>query len=156
MRLVAVVSRQGIGLPGLSAAHLATLEIGKGAYHEWNVHVRGPAVFLESPPGWNPGSNVRSGADRVVYEIPRAQVLLRWCLDGTETFTGSDFTKYSPPPPIVREETPQESSPAVQTVAPAVPAPAVSQPTIPDDEPEMADPDDPDGLPVVRKRKGRG
>lgn len=47
----------------------------------WTVEVRGPAVFLRSPRGWEPGkpfATLDPKGPQTVYEVPRAECLLVW------------------------------------------------------------------------------
>lgn len=63
----------------------------------WKVDVRGPAVFLVSPPGWSPtpqpGERPTSGPV-TVFEIPRIQCVMRW--EGADSMDNAQ--KHATPP----------------------------------------------------------
>lgn len=50
----------------------------------WRVAIRGPAVFLISPCGWEPGKALplldKSGPRRIV-EVPRSECVMQWETD---------------------------------------------------------------------------
>lgn len=96
MKLVTFQPFTALPLPGLRAGATLTINIGDGPFKDWRVHVRGPAVFLVSPPGFKIGTppNEWAGSDRRVYEIPRAHCYLGWQLGPTEKL--DDVVKYSP------------------------------------------------------------
>lgn len=69
-------------------------EIGKGQYERWTVHVRGPAVFLVSPPGWHLGKPA-SGSNRVAHEVPRTSCAITWDIEDGEDLKATGT--WSPP-----------------------------------------------------------
>ncbi len=62
--------------------------------HGWRIMLRGPAVFLVSPPGWMPGlsPNAREkDGPSTVYEIPRISCVARWeGIEGIESVQKHD------------------------------------------------------------------
>lgn len=105
MRLVSIQTREILILPGLRLAAHQTLKIGEGSIAKWRVHVRGPAVFLESPPMWTPASATGGpkGApgSRTVFELPRDLFSLTWSLDEGESveLDGKLIATHSSPAP---------------------------------------------------------
>lgn len=97
MRLLTFQPHVGLPLPGLRPGNLITFEPGKGPYGDWRVHVRGPSVYLVSPPGWGPGlvpANYK-GTDRRIYEVPRTHCYLGWV--ATPSDKTLDTRDWSPP-----------------------------------------------------------
>lgn len=72
-------------LPGIRAGDLSTLDLDNPAapLRGWRLALRGPSVFLISPPGWNP-SNQTTPQSRnpngpvIVHQIPAAEVFFHW------------------------------------------------------------------------------
>jgi hypothetical protein len=67
-----------LGLINLAAAEPLT------KLHGWSVAVRGPAVFLVSPPGWDgatPYYQLKPTGPVRVMEVPRAKCVLQWEID---------------------------------------------------------------------------
>ncbi len=69
----------------------------------WRILLRGPAVFLVTPPGWKPGlpAPARDSAGPItVYEVPRSQCVIRWeGVDGID-----NVAKHDTPPMCSAEE----------------------------------------------------
>ena len=86
MKLVSICFAQAPRIPGLRPSAFSSIECDNP--HEqlkhWRVSLRGPAVFLISPPGWMTGRRSHEwdpkGA-RVIHEIPRANCYLQWSGD---------------------------------------------------------------------------
>jgi len=166
--LLAMIPKHGLPFPGMRPGQLSTFEVGRGKFADWRVHVRGPQVFLESPPGWQvSGAIDRTSTKRRVFELPRNEVFLCW--DKGEDDDLRDFVNWSPPEardpiaapnpmPGVLAETDAEaralSAPIVETVTRTDNAPTTIAPPPEGDEP---DPDDDDDLPTTAPAKrGRG
>ncbi len=90
-----IMPHQGLSFPGLRPMNMSTFEVGKGHLADWDVHVRGPSIFFESPPGWLPGNQI-NGTARRVYEIARSDVRLAWELEPGEDFKA--LVNWSPEP----------------------------------------------------------
>lgn len=93
MKLVSIIPTQTIPIPGIRANAGAVLKPGEDSLRDWTASVRGPSVFLCSPPGWRVGA-APSGTDRVVFEIPRSQCDLVWEFAEGDGFDG--VTKWDP------------------------------------------------------------
>lgn len=76
MKLLSISPFQSLPMPGLRHRGGAIVP-GVDAYRDWIASVRGPSVFLISPPGWVPGS-ASTGTARQVFEIPRSHCHLQW------------------------------------------------------------------------------
>ena len=66
---------------GLGSTQRLEVDRPFGAAGGWTISVRGPAVFLVTPPGWQHGlaEQLRKpSGPRTVYEVPRAGVHLDW------------------------------------------------------------------------------
>lgn len=69
----------------------------------WRFLLRGPAVFLVSPPGWAPGLSINQRdvkGPSTVYEIARTRCVLRW--EGVDGIDG--VAKHDTPPMMTAEE----------------------------------------------------
>lgn len=67
------------GLPYHSCITLD--EPGRHGLAGWTAHVRGPSVFIVSPPGWKlgvPREQWPVDGDRTLFDFPRSQVILQW------------------------------------------------------------------------------
>jgi hypothetical protein len=61
----------------------------------WQICVRGAAVFLVSPAGWQQGKSAK-GTDRKVLEAPRAKCDLTWAIDDVKALD-KDIQRYDSP-----------------------------------------------------------
>lgn len=83
MKLEKITFKNTPRLPGVSAGAMTTIDTEKpvGQMRGWRLVVRGAAVFLISPPGWEGGKTHlqwdRKGAS-VICEIPRSDVYFHW------------------------------------------------------------------------------
>ena len=72
-------------LPGtLGALSTVTCDNPNPKVKAWRVAVRGPAVFLVSPPGWVAGKALHEYDEkgpRRVIEVPRTECVLQWETD---------------------------------------------------------------------------
>lgn len=93
MKLVSIVPAVTIPVPGIRAHSGSVITPGEGAFRDWSLHVRGPSVFLCSPPGWEPGKAAK-GDERAVFEIPRAQCQCIWEMQPGDQI--EDVAKHSP------------------------------------------------------------
>ena len=93
MRLVSIIPTQTIPIPGIRANAGAVLKPGEDSLRDWTASVRGPSVFLCSPPGWRPNAPP-VGTERAVFEIPRSQCGLAWEFAEGDGFDG--VTKWDP------------------------------------------------------------
>lgn len=83
MKLAVVRPFEALSLPGVRATGTMTIVPGKEGFRDWFAHVRGPSVFLVSPPGFmqdDPKSQARR-----VYEVPRSHCHLGWDVDDGDT-----------------------------------------------------------------------
>jgi hypothetical protein len=79
-------------LPELKPRGLATtreilLDQPTDATLGWTVHIRGPAVFLLSPPGWRanvPRDLWDPKGERQAFEFPRSACCERWSVSGVD------------------------------------------------------------------------
>ena len=69
----------------------------------WSISIRGPAVFLVSPPGWAPGVAPdlrREGGEVHAFEIARSACTLEWVdaeLDKVQKFDAPPFKRQGVP-----------------------------------------------------------
>lgn len=89
LKLKTVTFDRAPKLPGIRAGDLSTLDCANpGALEGWRIVLRGPAMFLVSPPGWTPNENRATKRDpkgpHVVHEIPRSDVYFQWTADAGE------------------------------------------------------------------------
>lgn len=71
----------------------------------WRISVRGPAVFLVSPCGWNPANATQPAVRKAdgpvtVFEVPRTKCILRW--EGVDSLEGA--VKYDGPVMVPSDE----------------------------------------------------
>lgn len=88
----------------------------------WRILLRGPAVLLVSPPGWEPGvaPPMRKGTAVAIYELPRSQCVLRWeGADGIDAIQKHD----TPPMWTADERAAIEAAELERQTAPAVKRP---------------------------------
>lgn len=66
------------GLPNITMIDLR--DPGRHSLDGWSAYVRGPAVFIISPPGWKYGVSKDGwiGTSREMFEVPRDKVCLQW------------------------------------------------------------------------------
>lgn len=155
-KLLTLIPKDAVTFPGFRPGQMSTLHVGKdGKYKDWVVHVRGPQVFLEGPPGWRPGGVPVEDNTRYVCELPRSLVYLAWAVDPGEELR--DLVNWSPEDePLMQSERPSAPMVNPATVdAPGIELVAIEReepvadtqpaPTAPDVE--ELDPDDDDDLP---------
>lgn len=70
-------------LPGIRAGDLSTIDCAApGVLKDWRIILRGPSMFLVSPPGWtlNEARNARRDPKGPVqmYEVARSNVYFQW------------------------------------------------------------------------------
>lgn len=71
-------------IPGLRAGDMSTItcETPVGSLMGWYAVLRGPSLFLISPPGWHQNEEIRRSAKpdapRQIHEIPRLDCYLHW------------------------------------------------------------------------------
>lgn len=81
--LEAITFKQAPNIPGIRAGAIVTIEVFNpvDSMRNWRAHVRGPAVYLVSPPGWTNGRNP-SGFDKdgpcTIVELPRTECYLKF------------------------------------------------------------------------------
>lgn len=93
MKLLSITALAGANVLGISAANTMTFRLDEPRWRGWSFHVRGPSVIIETPPGWQRGTNVRAGSDRTLCEIPRTQCYLEWRCSSGENVDG--ITKHT-------------------------------------------------------------
>lgn len=96
-------------IPGLRAGDLGTIDCAAPAstLRGWRALVRGPMLFLVSPPGWAPGRNARDAAIAPsdpcsIHQVPLNQCFLHWegsdgDVDKVAKYTSEPF---GPPPEV--------------------------------------------------------
>jgi len=99
MKLKAITFEKAPMIPGLRAGDMITIKCDEpsDAMKGWRAMLRGPALFLVSPPGWAP--NDRAGAPGLpcrVHEIARSQCYLHW--EGPDNFDEKSIAKYTSEP----------------------------------------------------------
>lgn len=167
MKLHVIIPSVGLPLPGIRPMQLTTFYPGDGPLKDWRAHVRGPAVFLESVPGWRQGQSPE-GTTRTVYEIPRSLCYLGWHFEPGDVL--EDAVRYTP------TSLPEKADDIEIVVSDIVNAPGPMTPMTPEvvdspshvpvDPPAVApadraveelDEDDTDDLPrTATPKKGRG
>lgn len=153
-RLLTLIPKDAVTFPGFRPGQMSTLHVGKdGKYKDWIVHVRGPQLFIQGPPGWRPGGTTTDHT-RYVCELPRSLVYLAWELAPGEDLR--DLVNWSPEdvedaPPLAEVEEQQPVSPGITLVAvePGSALEPVGEADVPPLAPEVEelDPDDDDDLP---------
>lgn len=92
----------------------------------WRICVRGPAVFLVSPPGWSPtpqaGERPTTGPITVV-EVPRIHCIMRW--EGVDAIDGAQ--KYDGQPMWTDAERKQQEQAELERATAPTPTPAVKK-----------------------------
>lgn len=78
MKLIDLTFNRAPSIKGLRINALTTITPGEGAWADWRIAVRGPRVYLMSPPGWTLGSAARAGSAVHTFDIPREDVTLHW------------------------------------------------------------------------------
>lgn len=74
-------------LPGLANVTLVKSLEPEGKFAGWQVSIRGPLLFLVSPPGWAEGNRVglplheRKGKQRRAFAIPLTSCVVQWEID---------------------------------------------------------------------------
>lgn len=89
LKLKAVTFDRAPRLPGIRAGDLSMLDCDNpGSLTGWRIVLRGPAMFLISPPGWTSSENRATKRDSkgpmTVYEIPRSGVFFQWAVGSAE------------------------------------------------------------------------
>lgn len=116
-------------LPGIRAGDLSTLDLENPAapLRGWRLALRGPHVFLISPPGWNARNQTTPTArdpkgPTVVHQIPATDVFLHWEGDAVEiesmlkgNFSKFESQPFGPPPSAEPIKTPAAPIPPGQT-----------------------------------------
>lgn len=99
MKLISIVVRDT--LPHLGTLGHIACDRPPGNLRGWRVCVRGPSVFLVSPPGWTHGDSLatrKTDGPCRAFEVPRTSCTLIWEGEGLEV------TKYDSPPMMTPEE----------------------------------------------------
>lgn len=176
-RLLAILPKNGLAVPGIRANQLSQIVIGApGAMQDWRFHLQGPSILFESPSGWKPGKRCDDSGERYVYSLPRADFYFQWMFDAEEEVR--EPINHSTPAPadalakVIELETAAANAKAdaddarpqlyragdepmqgevvgVADYAPVTVAARVET------EPEVADPDDSDDLPMPPAKKGK-
>lgn len=104
MKLTKITFNQTPRIPGLRAGDVSELDCENpaGALKDWRIFLRGPSVFLVSPPGWK--NNERNARERdpkgpvIIHEISRSTACLHWSGDETEIEAVLRASKYETEP----------------------------------------------------------
>jgi len=116
-------------LPGIRAGDLSSLDLDNPAapLRGWRLALRGPSVFLISPPGWTTATqttpqNRNPNGPVVVHQIPAAEVFFHWegpaadidalLKGGLSKFESQPF---GPPTPVASDKPILEQIPPGQT-----------------------------------------
>jgi hypothetical protein len=84
-RLLALLPKNGLALPGIRANQMSQIVLGAvGSLEHWRFHVQGPSVLFESPRGWIPGKPATGVGERIVYSLPRADFYFWWSYGESE------------------------------------------------------------------------
>lgn len=69
----------------INTVTIESTSVNPGVLHGWRLLLRGPTVYLVSPPGFTSGGKPHefdAKGPRMVQSIPRSEVLLTWSLEG--------------------------------------------------------------------------
>jgi hypothetical protein len=135
MKLSVIRPFEALALPGIGAARTLTIEPGKGSFADWFAHVRGPSVFLVSPPGF---MQEDGSPRRRVYEFPRAHCHLGWDVNQAD----QPPTSWSPPCAVCEQPLGISEGPMCRACDEKKHGMTPSTPPThqPDQEPSIADP----------------
>lgn len=112
-------------IAGLRSVDLITIDCDNPSppMRDWRIIVRGPSIFLISPPGWTTATQTRP-ADRdpkgpvVVHEVPRASVFLQWQSDDTDPNAVIQATSKHETPPLGFKPAPIEPAKSILSQIP--------------------------------------
>jgi hypothetical protein len=83
IKLASITFQHAPRIPGLRSGDIVTIECENpsGSMRGWRALLRGPSLFLVSPPGWNPRDQDRVGKfgdPTLIHEVPRATCYFHW------------------------------------------------------------------------------
>lgn len=120
MKLISITPHHSITVPGFRSGAGLSVDLTDAKWAGWQLHARGPAIFLVSPPGWDRGQQTQSST-RAVFELPRSACYCTWSFDAGDELDG--VAKWSPPPAHPTKSSPaRPPSAAVEGANPAVDA----------------------------------
>lgn len=129
LKLYSITFEKSPRIPGLRPGDMITIECENpiGAMKGWRALLRGPSLFLVSPPGWKPNTistGSQFGEPSLIHEVPRSSCYFHWVGDDADVDKVGKFST----PPFGKPE-----------------APVAAATVVGDDEPEADD----GGRPIV-------
>ena len=95
MKLISIVLPNALSLPGLRGAGTMTITLAEPKWAGWSVQLRGPSLFIVSPPGWTMPGQAAVGDARRAFELARSKCDLVWEMEPSDKL---DQTRdWSPP-----------------------------------------------------------
>lgn len=85
MKIKSITFDRSPRIPGLRAGDLVTVECDNpGALVDWRIVLRGPTLFLISPPGWctKPRSQWDAKGPIVIAQMPLEHCSIQWFAEG--------------------------------------------------------------------------
>ena len=77
MKLLSIICHENITILGRRAGDTTRIRPDEPAWKGWTISVRGPSVFIASPPGWRNGQPAE-GTARQVVQIPLSTCNVEW------------------------------------------------------------------------------
>lgn len=93
MKLLSLTPLPGATILGMRVSATMVFRLNEAKWAGWSFHIRGPLVFIETPPGWQVGSQARVGTERQVGQLPISQCYLEWRRESGDTL--EQTSKYS-------------------------------------------------------------
>lgn len=83
MKILSVTPYNNVAMFNVRAGNTTRIRPGDPAWAGWTVTVRGPLVYIVSPPGWQPGK-AAEGTKRQVAQLAASQCLIEYEIDEGE------------------------------------------------------------------------